>query len=97
MNPPTPFFAVGLADEIDEVLDMTVNPGFGGQELIPSTLEKIKEVRKVFPKDIKVDGGINEDTIREIREAGANVFVIGNYFFSSPNPKEALRKLKNLL
>ena len=97
LNPPTPFFAQNLSDELDEILIMSVNPGFGGQELIHSTLKKLKEVRSVFSKDIKVDGGVNEHTIRGIRDAGANVFVIGNYFFHSPNPKEALQKLKNLL
>ena len=97
LNPPTPFFAESLCDILDEILVMSVNPGFGGQELIPSTLEKIKKARSIFSKDIKVDGGINEDTIKEIRDAGANVFVIGNYFFHSPNPKEALSKLRNLL
>jgi ribulose-phosphate 3-epimerase len=97
LNPPTPFFASSISNELDEILLMSVNPGFGGQELIPSTLEKIKKVRSLFSKDIKVDGGINEDTIREIRDAGANVFVIGNYFFHSKNPKEALKKLHSLL
>ena len=97
LNPPTPFFAKNLSNELDEILIMSVNPGFGGQEMIHSTIKKIKDVRSAFVKDIKVDGGVNEDTIREIRDAGANVFVIGNYFFHSPKPKEALQKLKNLL
>lgn len=97
LNPPTPFFAQNLSNELDEILIMTVNPGFGGQKLIPSTLEKIKKVRDVFSKDIKVDGGVNEETIREIRDVGANVFVIGSYFFRSQNPKETLQKLRNLL
>lgn len=97
LNPPTPFFAKNLADELDEVLIMTVNPGFGGQVLISSTLEKIKDIRSKFSKDIKVDGGINESSIREIKDAGANVFIIGSYFFHSENPKEALKKLKSLL
>lgn len=97
LNPPTPFFAQNISGELDEILIMSVNPGFGGQELIHSTLEKIRKVRSVFSKDIKVDGGVNEHTIREIRDAGANVLVIGNYFFHSKNPKEALQKLRNLL
>ncbi len=84
LNPPTPFFAQNLSNELDEILIMTVNPGFGGQKLIPSTLEKIKKVRSVFEKDIKVDGGVNEDTIRDIRDAGANVFVVGKLFFPFP-------------
>lgn len=97
LNPPTAFFAENLADELDEVLVMTVNPGFGGQVLISSTLKKIRDIRNKFSKDIKVDGGINEKTIRAIKDAGANVFIIGSYFFHSKNPREALQKLKNLL
>jgi len=97
LNPPTKFFAGNLADELDEVLVMTVNPGFGGQVLISSTLEKIRDIRSKFSKDIKVDGGINEKTIKDIKDAGANVFIIGSYFFRSQNPKEALQKLKKLL
>ena len=97
LNPPTPFFAKNIVAELDEILIMSVNPGFGGQELIPSTIKKIKEVRSAFKGDIKVDGGINEDTVREIKDAGANVFVIGSYFFCSEDPKEALKKLRNLL
>ncbi len=97
LNPPTPFFAQDLSDELDEILIMTVNPGFGGQVLIASTLEKIRDVRSNFLKDIKVDGGINGDSIKDIRDAGANIFVIGSYFFRSQNPKEALKKLRDLL
>lgn len=97
LNPPTDFFAGNLADELDEVLIMTVNPGWGGQVLISSTLKKIKDIRSKFSKDIKVDGGMNESTIREIKDAGANVFIIGSYFFHSENPKESLKKLRNLL
>jgi len=97
LNPPTPFFAKNLLSELDEVLIMTVNPGFDGQKLIPSTIEKIKKVRNVFSKDIKVDGGINEKTIRKIVDAGANVLVLGSYFFHSKDPKEALQRLKKLL
>ncbi len=97
LNPPTPFFAQELSDELDEILIMTVNPGFGGQVLIASTLEKIRDIRSKFSKDIKVDGGINGNTIKKIRDAGANIFIIGSYFFRSTNPKEALRKLRDLL
>lgn len=97
LNPPTPFFFQSILRELDEILIMSVNPGFGGQELMPSVVQKIRDIRKVFDKDIKVDGGINEGTIKEIRDSGANVFVIGSYFFRSENPKEALQRLKNLI
>ncbi|MCK4904639.1 ribulose-phosphate 3-epimerase [bacterium] len=97
LNPPTPFFAENLADELNEVLVMTVNPGFGGQALITSAIDKIRNIRSIFSKDIKVDGGVNEDTISKTTDAGANVLVVGSYFFRSKNPKEALQKLKNLI
>jgi len=96
LNPPTPFFVHNLSDELDEILIMTVNPGFGGQRLIPSTLDKVKKARSLFQKDIKVDGGVNEDTIKELVEAGANILVVGSYFFHSKDPKEALNRLSSL-
>lgn len=97
LNPPTPFFAQNLLSELDEILIMSVNPGFGGQKLIPSTIEKIKKVRSAFEKDIKIDGGVNEDTVKNVVDAGANILVVGSYFFRSNNPKEALQKLQNLI
>ena len=81
------------------VLIMTVNPGFGGQKFIPEGLEKIKKLRKMIEDrglntDIQVDGGINEETVSQAVEAGANILVAGSAIFGQPNIKEALQNLK---
>jgi ribulose-phosphate 3-epimerase len=83
LNPPTPIENVlPFLDQIDELLVMTVNPGFGGQAFIPETLEKIRTVRRRAPRlDISVDGGINLITGRQCVEAGANILVAGNSLF----------------
>ncbi len=83
LNPPTPVEKVlPLLDQIDELLVMTVNPGFGGQAFIPETLEKIRTVRRLAPRlDISVDGGINAVTGRQCVEAGANILIAGNSLF----------------
>ena len=76
------------------VLIMTVNPGFGGQKFIPEMLQKIKDFRKINENiDIEVDGGINAETVKLVKEAGANVLVAGSYIFSG-NYKEKIESLK---
>ena len=76
------------------VLIMTVNPGFGGQKFIPEMLQKIKDLRKINQNiDIEVDGGINAETGKLVKEAGANVLVAGSYIFSR-NYKEKIESLK---
>ena len=81
-------------DNIDMVLIMTVNPGFGGQKFIPEMLQKIKDLRKINQNiDIEVDGGINAETGKLVKEAGANVLVAGSYIFSG-NYKEKIESLK---
>ena len=76
------------------VLIMTVNPGFGGQKFIPEMLQKIKDLRKINQDiDIEVDGGINAETGKLVKEAGANVLVAGSYIFSG-NYKEKIESLK---
>lgn len=84
---------------IHRVLIMTVEPGMGGQKLIPETVEKIKELNifayeNNFDIDIEVDGGINEKTARTVIDAGANILVAGSYITNSENYKEAIEKLK---
>jgi ribulose-phosphate 3-epimerase len=83
LNPPTPVERVlPFLDQIDELLVMTVNPGFGGQAFIPEMLEKIRVVRRRSPRlAISVDGGINAETGRQCVEAGANILVAGNSLF----------------
>ena len=86
-NPGTPVEAVkNVLNLVDQVLVMTVNPGFGGQAFLPETMDKVRELvvlREVnqLGFDIEVDGGIDNETIRVAKEAGANVFVAGSYVF----------------
>lgn len=85
IKPNTPVSSiVPYLDMIDMVLVMTVEPGFGGQSFMPEMLEKIREIRKINKEiDIQVDGGINNDTIKQVNDAGANIFVLGTGFFKS--------------
>lgn len=95
LNPSTPLDIIkyDLAN-IDMVLIMTVNPGFGGQKFIPEMLQKIKDLRKINQNiDIEVDGGINAETGKLVKKAGANVLVAGSYIFSG-NYKEKIESLK---
>lgn len=79
---------------VDMVLVMTVEPGFGGQEFMPDCVAKIEELRKIFRKDIEVDGGINGMTVPEVVKAGANIIVAGTSIFGSKDYAEAIKKLK---
>lgn len=102
LNPATP---VGLLEdiigELDMVLLMAVNPGFGGQKFIENAVAKTRRLRELIARSgsdaiIEIDGGVNADTGRRLAEAGADVLVAGNYVFSAPNPLEAIRTLKSL-
>lgn len=95
LNPATPVDVLKyIINDIDMVLVMSVNPGFGGQKFIPSAVEKIKDVRALSKDvDIQVDGGITADTIGQCIEAGANIFVAGSYVFSG-DYKERINLLK---
>ncbi|CAM1646992.1 ribulose-phosphate 3-epimerase [Bartonella sp. W8098] len=102
LNPGTPESAIEyLLDQIDLVLVMTVNPGFGGQSFIPAMIEKIKKLRAMIgerPITLEVDGGITVETIQSAAGAGANAFVAGSAIFKNGNKEiyksriEALRK-----
>lgn len=83
-----------LLPMVDMVLVMTVEPGFGGQEFMPDCVSKIEELRKIFRKDIQVDGGVNSQTVADVVKAGANVIVAGTSIFGSKNYEEAIKKLK---
>ena len=89
VNPATPVSTLScILDQLDMALIMSVNPGFGGQKFIPYTLEKVKQVRamcdeKGLTANIQVDGGISAANVREVLEAGANVFVAGSAVFGS--------------
>lgn len=100
LNPATPIEAVQwVIEEIDFVLVMSVNPGFGGQKFIRSSVEKITALfelkRKRNPElVIQVDGGINESTIQEVAKAGASSFVAGSNIFKAPDYKRQISLLK---
>ena len=95
LNPATPIETLKhVVKEIDMILIMSVNPGFGGQAFIPEVLSKIEELRKLYPEmDIEVDGGVNDKTVEAIKEAGANILVAGSYLFSG-NYKEKIELMK---
>lgn len=84
----------GILPMVDMVLVMTVEPGFGGQEFMADCVSKIAEVRKVFKKDIEVDGGVNADTAHEVIKNGANVIVAGTSVFGTKDYAQAIRKLR---
>ena len=96
LNPSTPLEVIKYdIDNIDMVLIMTVNPGFGGQKFIPQMLNKIKELRTIAPNiDIQVDGGINNEISKLVINAGANILVAGSYIFNG-NYKEKINSLKS--
>jgi ribulose-phosphate 3-epimerase len=92
-----------ILDEVDLVLVMTVNPGFGGQKFLTSQLKKIENIRNMIEKsgkdiDLEVDGGINDKTILAVRDVGANVFVAGSFIFDGNNKNnENVKFLRDLL
>ncbi len=100
LNPKTPVKLVeNILDNIDLILLMRVNPGFGGQEFIDSVIPKIKEARQLIDennKDIRleVDGGINADTIASVAEAGADVFVAGSAIFGSQDYAKTIQEFR---
>lgn len=95
LNPGTPLCIQECLDDVEMVLIMSVNPGFAGQKFIPSALPKIVALRKIFAKDIEVDGGINEETAKEVVKAGANILATASYFFKSKDPKNLVKRLKS--
>lgn len=100
LNPHTPLTTLEyIIKEVDMVLLMSVNPGFGGQKFIESTYEKIADLKEMILRKnasclIEVDGGVNGDNIAKIKEAGADIVVAGNYVFSSSDYKTAISSLK---
>lgn len=100
LSPSTPVSAViPYLDAVSTVLVMTVEPGFGGQSLIPETLDKVRELKKYIDEhglnvDIEVDGGINEQNVGAAIAAGANVIVAGSAIFGSKTPSKVIRKMR---
>jgi len=88
-----------VMDKVDIILLMSVNPGFGGQSFIPATLDKLRQARKLiddsgFDIRLEVDGGVKVDNIREIKAAGADMFVAGSAIFSQPDYKTVIDKMR---
>ncbi|NLZ39382.1 MAG: ribulose-phosphate 3-epimerase [Firmicutes bacterium] len=98
LNPATPLSCLEyLLDDLDLVLIMSVNPGFGGQKFIPSTLKKLQQLKKMVGDrqiEIQVDGGINKDTAPLVIEAGATVLVAGTAIFAQNNIVQAIKMLQ---
>lgn len=101
LNPHTPISMIEhVIEDIDLVLIMTVNPGFGGQSFIHSALTKIKQVSSIIEKrelevEIEVDGGVNPETARLCIEAGANVLVAGSAIYNQMDRSQAMEKIRN--
>lgn len=99
--PATPVSVLeDIITELDMVLLMSVEPGFGGQKFIPHTLEKVRRLRELIDKTgskvlIEIDGGVNEKTGSELARAGADILVAGSYVFKAPSPAEAIATLKS--
>jgi len=90
LNPATPLSLIEpVVDQLDMLLMMSVNPGFGGQKFIPYTLDKIRQARKMI-----IDGGVTVDNIRSITEAGADTFVAGSAIFGSPDYANTISKMR---
>ena len=102
-NPGTPIDCLEyLIDKIDVILLMSVNPGFGGQKFLPSTLKKLVNVRRIIddaglPIRLEVDGGISVENIREVADAGADMFVAGSAIFNSNDYSATIRAMRKEL
>ena len=102
LNPATPVSVLrDIIEDVDLVLLMSVNPGFGGQKFIEHSIEKVKKLKQLIQQTgshalIEVDGGVNGDTGRRLVEAGVDVLVAGSYVFGSANPEERINELKSL-
>lgn len=96
LNPATPWDAIeGVLDDVDMVVCMTVNPGFGGQKFIDSVMPKVVKLKELKPKLlIEIDGGVNDQTSKLCKAAGADVLVAGNYVFGSLDRKVAIESLR---
>jgi ribulose-phosphate 3-epimerase len=102
INPHTPVSVLeNIIQDIDLVLIMSVNPGFGGQKFISQAIQKVADVKTMIANSgssalIEVDGGVNDATGKLLAEAGADALVAGNFVFSASNPKDVIAQLKNL-
>ena len=102
LNPSTPVCVLeDIIGDVDLVLLMSVNPGFGGQKFIENTIAKVKRLRQLINEKnahalIEVDGGVQDETAPRLVKAGVDVLVSGSYVFKAPDPCQVIRELKNL-
>jgi ribulose-phosphate 3-epimerase len=102
LNPHTPVSLLeDIINDIDFVVIMSVNPGFGGQRFIPGSIKRVKELRKLMDKHksdamIEVDGGVDLENAKTLVDAGVDILVAGNTIFNSDNPLETIKQLKTL-
>lgn len=102
-NPATPLhYLEHVMDKLDMILLMSVNPGFGGQKFIPGTLDKLRQARKIIDESgrdirLEIDGGVNVANIREIAEAGADMFVAGSAIFNTEDYQATITKMREQL
>lgn len=103
INPATPVSVLeDIIVEVDLVLIMSVNPGFGGQVFIENAIKKVERLRKLIDETgshaiIEVDGGVQGETAPRLVKAGADMLVSGSYVFKSPNPTETIKSLRKLI
>lgn len=101
INPGTPVVMIEpVLGMVDQVLVMTVNPGFGGQKFLPETVKKIAQLKQIkqeqgYHFDIEVDGGVNDKTVVDCYKAGATVAVAGSYIYNADDPASRIKALKN--
>jgi ribulose-phosphate 3-epimerase len=100
LNPSTPIQTLEwIIDDVDYVLIMSVNPGFGGQAFIPNSLDRVRALRQLIERKnqatlIEIDGGVNEETIADIAAAGVDAFVAGSAIFGSPDYQATINVLR---
>jgi ribulose-phosphate 3-epimerase len=103
LNPATPLSTLEwIIEDVDYVMIMSVNPGFGGQQFIPGSIDKIRALRKIIQDRglsilVEVDGGVNEKTIKDISDAGTDVFVAGSAIFKSPDYNKTIATFRKLI
>jgi len=104
LNPHTPLSAIEeVLDDLDMILIMAVNPGFGGQSFIKNTINKLKRLKLMLKKhnvehiEVNVDGGIKLTNIKEVSEAGCDIFVSGSGIFKAANPQDMIKQMKEAL
>ena len=101
LNPATPVVMLeDIIEEVDMVLLMSVNPGFGGQSFIHNTVQKLHRLRELIDRAsnkplVEIDGGVNDKTAPLLKQAGADILVAGSYVFSAPDPNQAILTIKN--